>query len=120
MKHSLKIVALLAALTFAVQPLEACFSEEMTVSEEQCCIQMAGDCGQVSMPTSHSCCRYVDRADTARPEAKNALVSMTIVAVISSGSQTDVPAPAPTSLEAAVTAESPPGNPSRSLQVLRI
>ncbi|HUS12537.1 MAG TPA: hypothetical protein VMZ30_18860, partial [Pyrinomonadaceae bacterium] len=81
MRLSLKMVALVAAFMFAVQPLASCFSEEMTASEEACCSQMAGDCGQVSMPTSHSCCSYLERSDSARPEAKNTKVSLATVAI---------------------------------------
>lgn len=121
MRGSIKLVAALALMVLSLQPLASCFSPEMTQTDEECCRQMAGDCGQVSMPTSHSCCRYVDRPDSARPETKSSRTSMTLVAVTSLGAQTDgLPAPSPTGLAATVAAESPPGTSSRSLQVLRI
>lgn len=120
MKHSLKVVALLAAISFAVQPLASCFSEEMTASEEQCCTEMAGDCGQVSMPTAHSCCRYVDRSDPARPEVKRSLESTTLVAVTSLGPEVLLALSAPVGVAGEAAPESPPGSPTPSLQVLRI
>ena len=107
-------------MAFAMQPLAACFSGEMTASEEQCCAQMAGDCGQVSMPTSHSCCRYVDRSDTARPETKGSFKSTAPVALVALGSRALISLSPRIGWNVAATAESPPGSPSYSLQVLRI
>jgi hypothetical protein len=120
MRGSIKLVAALALMVLSLQPLASCFSSEMTQTDEECCRQMAGDCGQVSMPTSHSCCRYVDRADSARPEAKSSGVSTVPVALISLDSQAFIFLASRTGANIAATAESPPGSPSRFLQALRI
>lgn len=120
MRYSLKIVVLLAALTFALQPLALCFSAEMTRSEEECCHEMAGDCGQVPMPTSHSCCNYVGRPESARPEAKNSHLTNSTLAVVLPESQDAVSAEAPVLMALGTPTESPPRSRVVSLQVLRI
>lgn len=119
MRGLIKSVAAVALLTFFLQPLAACFSPEMTQTDEECCRQMAGDCGQVSMPTSHSCCKFVDRSGSARPEAKS-----TIVQDITFSLVPPEPHPLVSHLVRSVaiepSAESPPQSNSRSIQVLRI
>ena len=120
MKSPLKIVALLAALTLAMQPLASCFSEDLTRSEEECCLEMAGHCGQVSMPTSHTCCKYVDYFDSARPEAKKPEVSNDFQAVVPAPTQDLIPALPPILMALVASTESPPGSPAASLQILRI
>ncbi len=117
MRQSLKVVVLLAA--FALQPLALCFSTEMTPSEEQCCSEMAGACGQASTPTSHSCCTYVDRPESARPEAKNTQISSAVWDIAPPAMQDGTLGLSPLLLLEAA-AESPPQSPSSSVQVLRI
>ena len=52
----LAIAALMLSLW--VSPLAACVLPDsvLTVEEQECCRQMADQCGQMQMPASHSCC----------------------------------------------------------------
>jgi hypothetical protein len=67
MQNRFKVLALKVALVWALVPQLACFFPEtvMTESEADCCRHMAGDCGQMNMPSSHECCKHVVRADFA-------------------------------------------------------
>jgi hypothetical protein len=53
-----KTGAVAVALLLLAAPAAACVAagEAMTQSEEECCREMAGDCGKVPMQASHSCC----------------------------------------------------------------
>jgi hypothetical protein len=51
-------------MLWVMVPQIACFMPDpMTESEQECCAQMAGDCGGSGM--SHECCRRVVRPDHA-------------------------------------------------------
>jgi len=67
MASRFKVLALKVALVWALVPQLACFFPEtmMTESEADCCRQMAADCGQMNMPSSHECCKHVVRSDLA-------------------------------------------------------
>jgi hypothetical protein len=119
MRGLIKSVAAVALLVVSLQPLASCFSPEMTTSEDECCQQMMGDCGRVSMPSSHSCCTYVDSSAIARLEARKAMVIADLAAVLAEAP--DVPSlAAPMFHTAEVTPESPPHSPPLSIQILRI
>src|SRR5215472_7806216 len=63
MKWTGKLVVLLMAMSLWASPLMACMMPEalLTVEERECCKSMAGECGQMEMPASHSCCKVVVR-----------------------------------------------------------
>jgi len=57
----LAIVALMLSLW--ASPLAACLLSDsaLTIEEQECCRQMADQCGQMEMPSSHSCCTMTVR-----------------------------------------------------------
>lgn len=59
-----KVVFGCACLLLVGAPVLACLlpGEELSPAEKQCCREMAGQCGRVDMPSSHSCCKTVVRA----------------------------------------------------------
>jgi hypothetical protein len=92
---------------------------EMGVEEMACCRHMAAQCGDASMPESHSCCKktvsaqagafQIKQRDSASPE----MVGQVVIPSIFVTPIVDVTAPANSTL---VFSESPPGHSS----VLRI
>lgn len=58
-----KVVVLLMAFSVWASPLMACMLPDaaLTQDERQCCQEMDGDCGQMDMPASHSCCKLTVR-----------------------------------------------------------
>jgi len=58
MRTARKLIAGLVTLLLLALPAAACVaaSEVMSQSEQECCREMAGDCGKVPMEVSHSCC----------------------------------------------------------------
>jgi len=63
MKWTGKLVVLLMGMSLWASPLMACMMPDAlsTVEERECCKSMAGECGQMEMPASHSCCKAVVR-----------------------------------------------------------
>ena len=63
MKWTGKLVVLLMGMSLWASPLMACMMPDalLTVEERECCKSMAGECGQMEMPASHSCCKVVVR-----------------------------------------------------------
>jgi hypothetical protein len=53
-----KLAVLALALSLQAVPLMACMIPDSLLTEEEraCCKAMADDCGQMEMPSSHSCC----------------------------------------------------------------
>ena len=54
-----KLAILALALSLQAVPLMACMLPDSLLTEEEraCCKEMDGDCGQMEMPASHSCCK---------------------------------------------------------------
>ena len=65
MLRRIAVVAACALLLGA--PLMACLApgEAVSPAEKQCCQEMAGQCGSVDMPASHSCCNAVVQPPSA-------------------------------------------------------
>jgi len=60
MSRSFRTLALSVTMLWALVPQIACFMpDQMTETEQQCCKEMASDCGGASM--SHACCQTVVR-----------------------------------------------------------
>jgi hypothetical protein len=59
MHRAAKLGALLLVFLMAGAPVVACMlpASSMSDDEQQCCREMAGQCGQPDMPSSHSCCK---------------------------------------------------------------
>ena len=119
MRLLFKVVVLVVVSLMAMQPLAACFSSEMSVSEEQCCQEMQGDCSYVSMPTAHSCCTYVDSSAVARLEARKTLETTDLSAALPRTPALISASPQLLAF-AQTTPVSPPQSPPLSIQVLRI
>ena len=58
-----KIAVLVMAVSVWASPLMACMLPDalLTDEERECCKSMNDDCGQMDMPSSHSCCKVVVR-----------------------------------------------------------
>jgi hypothetical protein len=59
MNRAAKLGAILLVFLMAGAPLMACMLPVNTMSDDEqaCCREMAGQCGQADMPSSHSCCK---------------------------------------------------------------
>jgi hypothetical protein len=59
MNRAAKLGAMLLVFLMAGAPLVACMLPVSTMSDDEqaCCREMAGQCGQADMPSSHSCCK---------------------------------------------------------------
>ena len=59
-----KVLVGCACLLLVGAPVLACLlpGEELSPAEKQCCREMAGQCDRAEMPSSHSCCKLVVRA----------------------------------------------------------
>ena len=58
-----KLAVLMLALSVWASPLVACMLPDaaLTSEERECCRTMAGQCGEMDMPSSHSCCTVTVR-----------------------------------------------------------
>ena len=58
-----KLAILALTLPLWASPLAACVLPDsvLTVEEQECCREMADQCGQMEMPSSHSCCTLTAR-----------------------------------------------------------
>lgn len=58
LKWTSKLAIVALTLSLWSSPLVACLLPDstLTVEEQECCKQMADQCGQMQMPSSHSCC----------------------------------------------------------------
>ena len=56
-----KLGAIVLLLAWGAVPAMACLlpNAMLTTEENQCCREMAGQCGDMGMPASHSCCQKV-------------------------------------------------------------
>ncbi|MEO6120471.1 MAG: hypothetical protein ABIP12_07270 [Terriglobales bacterium] len=109
----------MVASLVTMQLLAACFSPEMTTSQEECCQEMMGDCGQVSMPSSHSCCKYIDSSAPARLEARKPIPTIDLSVELPRMPQ-HLPGSSLLFAVMPTPAASPPQSLSLSIQILRI
>lgn len=65
MEYLRKSACLGVALLLLSLPLAACAlpGEEMTEAEQDCCLQMADNCGGVQMSDDHTCCTKISQAE---------------------------------------------------------
>lgn len=117
----LAVVALVVSLW--ASPLMACMLPDalLTVEERECCKSMANDCGQMDMPTSHSCCKVVVRqADScvvnSRFPTVQSLVDVTLPVTTTKSALPLSPPQANT----AFAGHSPPVSPPETASILRI
>lgn len=113
-----QLVVGLVLLAFLGTPAAACMiaASHMTPSEEECCREMAGECGETIMPVAHSCCPAVKRDDSATAAAKAQKVAPVLVAVALPQFALDADrAPLPRPAE-----HSPPESPPGANSILRI
>jgi hypothetical protein len=116
-----KVVCILVAVMIMAPALLACAlpGVEMNAEEMACCRHMADQCGDPSMPESHSCCKKTASAQAGAFQIKQRdpvsleVVGQVVVPGIFVTPIVDVAAPATSIL---VLSESPPGHTS----VLRI
>jgi len=110
--------AALLLLGFLGTPAAACLVavSHMTPDEEQCCREMAGDCGKVIMPVAHSCCPAVQRDNSMTLALKATKVAPVLVVV----ALPQLTAPAPERPLRAAVDTSPPESPPGADSILRI
>lgn len=67
MKHVLKVGVFLLIGVMGGAPVVACMlpGAVTTAEEAACCREMAPDCGQADMPSSHSCCKTLSAPEQA-------------------------------------------------------
>jgi len=118
-----KLVILSLALSLGASPLMACMLPDSTLTpeERECCKRMADQCGQMEIPSSHSCCTVTVRQ--IDPYIINPRFASThsqlVVAPLIGG--TDVFLPAGLSQVGSLAqADSPPVSPPQVASILRI
>ena len=67
MKYALKLGVVFLIGALAGTPLAACMSPGAVTTEEEaaCCSEMASQCDEGDMPSSHSCCKKLSVPDQA-------------------------------------------------------
>jgi len=93
---------------------------DLTAVEEDCCRRMAGDCGSMPMPKTHSCCKTIERPDSATlskiPDlCPQATLSSNLAAEIDLAGRASF-----TTTAIAASNHAPPGATYNSITVLRI
>lgn len=118
-----KLAVLSLVMSLWASPVMACMLPDsaLTSEERECCRDMANDCGQMDMPSSHSCCKItVHDIDSYLINARfTADHSQPAVALLLNGN--DIPLPAVLS-QAKFLAQghSPPTSPPETISILRI
>lgn len=120
-----KIGVFALALMLSAVPTMACLLPitTMTAAEHECCKQMAGQCGQAGMPSSHSCCRRLSGPEDSFVKASNVQLNhlVSIGATYFYNANASLLNENPlvhASLDFAV--HGPPGSPPTTISVLRI
>ena len=118
-----KLAVLALVMSLWASPLMACMLPDalLTVEERECCKQMADDCGQMDMPSSHSCCKVVVRqADSylvnSRFPTVHSVVGLTLFVTTTENSLPLSPEQANTGF----VGHSPPVSPPETISILRI
>jgi len=103
-------------------PALACFDRtDLTPSEQECCQQMADQCGSMDMPDSHSCC-----TPTVRHDNDAAVVRINFafaLQIVRASVAEQIVTPEASSTETAMSwllIGSPPESPPRAPTILRI
>lgn len=65
MRLRLTTIAIVLAWLFTPDTLCLIPGVNLVPDEAECCRRMADDCGRTPMPSSHSCCKPVPKADSA-------------------------------------------------------
>lgn len=118
-----KLVVLLMALSVWASPLMACMLPDMPLTQEEreCCQNMDGDCGQMDMPASHSCCKLtVHDLDPYLINSRTSAVEPQPVLVLPHTMNHNSPLQHPSQAEFPVSTHSPPILLLDSSSVLRI
>ena len=118
-----KLAVLVMVMSVWASPLMACMVPDalLTLEERECCKQMADDCGQMDMPSSHSCCKLVaQQADpylvNSRFPTIHSVVGLVLFVTTTENSLSLSPARANTGL----AGHSPPVSPPETISILRI
>ena len=123
LKWAGKLAVMILVVSLWAWPLMACMLPDafLTVEERECCKSMADDCGQMDMPSSHSCCKVVVRqADPCVVKSRFQTVP-SLSGVSLCGASTEHPLGINTTPARAVFAgHSPPVTPPETVSILRI
>src|SRR5258708_40023505 len=96
----------------------------LTPAERECCIKMAGQCGDMGMAKSHPCCEitapptHFDVLKTATLELQHA--TFVLIDVLPSASPIDASGALAQLLDQPPGTQSPPGLQSTTITILRI
>jgi hypothetical protein len=123
MKWTGKLVVLALTLSLWAMPLMACMLPDapLTAAERECCKDMAGQCVQMKMPSSHSCCQAtVLQSDpyVISPRFKQAHVQIFAAPLVSC--QDLFVTAAASRFESSAQTHSPPVSPPQTVSILRI
>jgi hypothetical protein len=122
--HKLGVLALVVLL-FGV-PTMACLlpTAPLTAAERECCKQMAEQCGNPGMPSSHSCCQRLANPDDSSfvvPHSQHVCGNLVIVAIEAVPIALRTPVPSPTTHVSWFDGtHGPPESPPVTTSVLRI
>jgi hypothetical protein len=118
-----KLAVLALVVSLWASPLMACMlpGALLTVEERECCKHMADDCGQMDMPSSHSCCKVVvKQADSCLVKSRFQTVPVSPDVTLCVAT-VDHSLPANAGLTKTVFAgHSPPVSPPETISILRI
>src|SRR3954469_2359800 len=118
-----QLAVVLALVLSLLAPAMVCAlpSAQMTPQEHACCKKMKGNCGNMRMPTSHSCCQQSIQAtnhfDAIQPESVS-VPMVAILAVLPSATIFDLRSL--TYEHVSPPEHSPPTSPPPAVSVLRI
>jgi hypothetical protein len=120
-KQVAKLGVLLVVAVLAGMPLLACMLPWGTMTDEEytCCREMASECGQGNMPSSHSCCKTVSAPGQAALAKASFKLAVTLLYV--GPQQLDFNQSQPQAFRTVVSVgHSPPETPPASTEILRI
>ena len=122
-KWTCKLVAGVLALSLWGSPLMACMLPDalLTVEERECCKNMANECGQMEMPSSHSCCKVTVRDGDSYLASSRVLPahSHLVASLLIPRTDFSLPAALPPA-RPWMQAHSPPVSPPETISILRI
>lgn len=123
MRFAAKVGVLLLAFLIGGGQLTACMlaSAALSAEEQACCKEMANQCGQDRMPSSHPCCKTITPSDQTAlsKSAFNLIYQAQLLYVIEPTVQASG-LPQHVSDISASLGHSPPEAPSSSLDILRV
>ncbi len=118
-----KVLPGLTCVLLLSAPMMVCLAqgERPSPAEQQCCQEMAGQCGHTDVPSSHSCCKTVVRSHDVLPARTSSSSHQDLAIAFTLPSEAINAASQPAALTLQLPGlHGPPESPSDRLPVLRI